>query len=99
MYEDLNLCPRCGSKNIKAYAFSLDTTAGVRCEDCDFYIEEEVSWEDCDPDPNVPEEHPDFRGNIIRAHDRKAYPIVRDIWNSVNKDNLSEFEKRLPPFD
>ena len=99
MYEDFNPCPRCGSHNVRAYAFSISPEAGVICDDCKFYIEKDVSWEDCDPEPNVPEEHPDFHRNLIRAHDRKAYPIVRDIWNSVNKDNLAEFEKEFPPFD
>lgn len=42
MNEELKPCPKCGSKNLNAYAFNLSADAGICCEDCKFGIEEEI---------------------------------------------------------
>lgn len=84
MNGELNCCPKCGSENIGTYAFSLSADAGIYCKDCDFGIEEEISWEGCEAD--VPEDHPEYRGRLIAAHDRKAYRILKEKWNAIKPE-------------
>lgn len=54
-------CPKCGNTDLSFYAFSFVPDCGVRCENCGFSLETEVSWEGC----NTIEEHDEKCGEIL----------------------------------
>ena len=54
-------CPKCGSNDLSFYAFSFVADCGVTCENCEFSLETEVSWEGC----NTMEEHDKKCGEIL----------------------------------
>ena len=46
--KDIKPCPKCGSTNIHAFAFSIDEDCRIECQSCGYNIETEVSWENYD---------------------------------------------------
>ncbi len=63
-------CPNCGGENLHFYAFSICADCGVRCDDCDFEIESEVSWEDCSSE---------------EEHDKKCYKHLVELIENGTK--------------
>ena len=64
-------CPKCGSTNLEFYAFSFVPDCGVRCNDCGFEIESEVSWDECDSE---------------EAHDEKCGEHLIELLNQYVDD-------------
>ena len=84
MNNELKPCPKCGSKNLDTYAFNLSADAGICCEDCKFYIEEEIPWENLDI--NLPKDDPNYKMALIKAHDNKAWNILSEKWNKLKRE-------------
>lgn len=91
-YKELKPCQKCGSTNLSSYAFSISEDAGIECNDCGFFIEQEVSWDGCEP--GLPEDNPNYHREMIRMHDNKAYDVLKEEWNKISKEEaVALYEK------
>lgn len=67
-------CPRCGSENLSFYAFSISPDCGVNCNDCDFSLISEVSWEGCTHEKEHDQKCYDHLVNLInKEHEARIY--------------------------
>lgn len=50
-------CPKCNSNSLSFHAFSIDEDCYAKCENCNFYLETTVPWDNC---------------NSVKEHDKKC---------------------------
>ena len=70
-------CPKCGGTLINCYAFSIVPDCRITCENCNFEIESEVSWEGCEGNTHKEK---------VLAHDEKCCNHLRELWNNYKSN-------------
>ena len=63
-------CPKCGQTELNIFAFSIVPDCIIKCVNCGFSIESEVSWKDCDSQSE---------------HDRKCVEHLKELWNNEDE--------------
>lgn len=63
----LKPCPKCGSTDIRAGAFSISEDCYMECNECGYIIEDSVPWNDC---------------HTQQDHDNKCFEKLKIQWNN-----------------
>ncbi len=57
---------KCGSENLRMYAYSISADCGVVCDDCGYEFEIEVPW---------------TKNMTEKSHDKKCQKAIIEEWN------------------